>query len=477
MEKIKEIRSRLTQCVKDKGTLKPRCIIILMLIWGLIFAGAYTCKYFWRNYAVSRASVLLLYPEIANGQYPDGTRFTYYDLVSDEKINKALDIMRQKDKYKDYKLKDILANLKVYSKLEESIKDRVEYQNKSGNKYSYVANEYKILFAQPHDKYSKNVLKRIFTPNYSTEFMQELMEVNQTEFAETYGGIGGFRKMIALDDESDYDYLERVEMYDTKINSAIDYLNYVNKRAGGFRSEKYNRSIADSIGELKLLSKNQLNSISSFILSSGVTKDYDVTINKLNTNLEVNTVKYQKANDLAGINEYAQNAYDHTFTENLIVVAMSDSDGLYQARPKTAFDKVVDSKNKARQKAAEYGAKINSTNRNIGGFTAAQEQTEEYSRLCTKCEELLKDFEGQYSGIVADAEKVLDEYFQTKNSGFFDYRVEKRNPFSAKYFMKLLVSFITGMIAVLITVIIERYIKRRIASRKRRKEIMRLWNL
>ena len=119
MEKIKEIRSRLTQCVKDKGTLKPRCIIILMLIWGLIFAGAYTCKYFWRNYAVSRASVLLLYPEIANGQYPDGTRFTYYDLVSDEKINKALDIMRQKDKYKDYKLKDILANLKVYSKLEE----------------------------------------------------------------------------------------------------------------------------------------------------------------------------------------------------------------------------------------------------------------------------------------------------------------------------------------------------------------------
>ena len=77
---------------------KFKKLIALMLVFGILASIVYFCKYAYVEYAVSRAHIILNYPEIAESRYPDGSRFTYYDFICDENLDAALKIMQDKGK-------------------------------------------------------------------------------------------------------------------------------------------------------------------------------------------------------------------------------------------------------------------------------------------------------------------------------------------------------------------------------------------
>ena len=125
---------------------------------------AYFCKYAYVEYAVSRAHIILNYPEIAESKYPDGSRFTYYDLICDENLEDALEIMRNKGKYENFTVDDIRDNFYIYSYLNSSAGASVTTARSEGNDFSYVANEYRVTFIQPHDYKNKNTKELIVFP-------------------------------------------------------------------------------------------------------------------------------------------------------------------------------------------------------------------------------------------------------------------------------------------------------------------------
>ncbi len=417
--------NRVKRVYYETRSLSLKTILITMTIGGILLSGTNMGKVFYINSASSSAKAELFYKEISDAQYPDKSRFTYYDFADIDRIEKALELVQQKGIYKGFTAEELRDSFKIYSYLDSSVRDNVEYLRSEGSDYSYVANEYGIVFTQPHDYDDENVLNRFFPKDYSKEFLEALMHVNYTCFLEDKGGAGGFDVLTDVADVSGYDYGEKVEIYRTGMNSAIDALNSLDA-SGKFTSKKYNITIKDLVGEYKLL-KTELNSIADFVETSALTKDLEVQCNKLKTNLETNELKFNKSLDRYNINKLAQDSYDHTFTENLIIVTLHEYDGLYQARPKTAFDRVAVQKHSSMEDKAYFASKINNIQTMLTKYQQTSRNTEEYKRLCEKCEQLQAEFENRYLLLTNKTNEMVAEYYNMTNQDFMEYKVQRDN--------------------------------------------------
>lgn len=449
MKKIKfDGVKKLRRTFYRSRATKFKSLIAIMAVIGIIASICYFAKCAYVRYAVSGAEIVLTYPEIAQSRYPDGKRFTYYDLISDENLEKTLEIMQEDGKYKSFTVDDIRNSFYLYSYLEDSAGASVTTARSEGNDFSYVANEYKITFVQPRDykglSSGEISLSEFLFGNHSKEFLEALVEVNRKRFADEAGGITGFTELTEISYDDNYDYSEKLEVYRTKINAIISYLKYLSRENPDFVSADTQLTIKDMQGKYQFLISNSLNGISNFIESSGISKDVEMASNKLKVNIENNTLKHDKHLDRALVNDYAMTNYDQTFTENLINVIQNREYGLYQARPKTAFDTVVNQKHSADESVAEYSAKIARLNNELYTFSTIEQTPEEKSRLIAKCENLMADFEAEYEKLSKDAVLFVDEYYNSVNENYLSSKISTKSVLNKSLILNMGVVFAFG---------------------------------
>ena len=209
-------------------------------------------------------------------------------------------------------------------------------------------------------------------------------------------------------------------------------------------------TIKDIEGKYQFLISNSLNGISDFIESSGISKDTEMATNKLNVSIENNTLKYNKYIDRAQVNDYAMKNYDQTFTENLINVIQNSEYGLYQARPKTAFDTVVVQKHDAEENVAEYGSKILRLNKELATFSNIDQTPAEKKRLIEKCDNLMYSFEEEYRLLSEDATIFVDEYYNCINENYISSKVTPKSIISKKVIINMAFAFTLGAAVALI---------------------------
>lgn len=432
---------------------KFKKLISVMAAVGLIFSALYFCKVAYIEYAASKADVVLTFPQIAQSKYPDGSRFTYYDFISDENLEAALNIMQAEGKYKNFTVEDLRNQFYIYSYLESSAGASVSVARSEGNDFSYVANEYKITFIQPHDYKNENILNKFIAEDYSSDFLKALIEVNRIRIAEELGGINSFKKMTEISHEGSYDYSEELSIYRTKINTIMSYLKYLDRKESNFVPTTHDLSLSDIEGRYAFLISNSLDGISDFVETSGISKDVELASNKLRVNIENNSLKFDKAWDRAQINYYAMANYDQTFTENLINVVQNEEYGLYQARPKTAFDTVTVQKHESDESIAEYGSKINEYNRELEIFNSIVREPEEHDRLIAKCEELMTQFKKEYEEISSIACEVVTEYYNDVNENFITAKIRDRGLISKGLIIKTGFVFALGAVFAFVFVV------------------------
>ncbi len=469
---IKNIKPvKIAQRAFYKGRLaKFKRVVALMVAMGIVFALLYFVKYIYDEYASARVHIVLTYPEIAASCYPDGERFTVYEFIDDEKISAALKIMQDSGKYQSYTVEDIKNNLYLYSYLEGSASASVSSARSEGNDYSYVANEYRITYIQQHDYRNGNIFVKLFSPDYSQDFLNALMQVNKELIAETSGGIGGFKTLTNLGDLSGYDYQEEIQQYRVKVEAIINCLNELENASPGFiSSDEDNTALRDIIGEYELLVTNKLDGIESFIKSSNISRNIEVNSNKLFVNLENSSLLFCQYNDRAAVNKYAMDNYDHTFTENLINVVRDENQGLYQARPKTAFDTIVEQKHDADEMTAQYSSDIILLNQEIWRAQSMSQSTEEYTRLSALCDGYLSELKTEYDALTDKAVSVVEEYYNDINEGYMTASVTHREIFDLDLFVGSGLAFALGAVMAFIICIAYNVIQDNVMLRRKKK--------
>ncbi len=460
---------------KSRAT-KFKKLIVFMLLLGFVASAAYFVKYAYLESAAARAHIVLNYPEIAASKYPDGSRFTYYDFVCDENLEEALHIMQERGKYLHFTVDDLRDCFFIYSYLDGSAVSSVSTARSEGNDFSYVANEYKITFIQPHEYKNPNLFKKFFGKDYTEEFLEVLVSVNETKIAKELGGINGFKLLTALPSNADYDYSETVSVYETKINNIIAHLKQLEKKQPGFVSEKYDLTLSDLRGKYQFLISNSLDSINNFVESSGISKDISQASNKTNVNIEENTLKYNKAHSTVETNDFVMKNYDQTFTENLINVIQNEAYGLYQARPKTAFDTVSRQKHEANESVSEYGSKISIFQKELGIYQNVITTPAEHARLLAKCDSLIEAFKNDYLSLTTVSNKVVEEYYHSVNEGYLTAKITSKGLLSKNLIVRMGISFCLGMALAFVLTVIALSFGDRVKVNKRKKLISSIKN-
>ena len=189
---------------------------------------------------------------------------------------------------------------------------------------------------------------------------------------------------------------------------------------------------------------NSLDGINNFVESSGISKDLAQATNKINVNIENNTVKLNKSQSKVEINSFAMQNYDQTFTENLINVIQNEQYGLYQARPKTAFDTVSRQKYEAYESVSKYETKINIFQNELNIYENVITTPEEHSRLTEKCDNLMATFKKEYSDITEISNEVVEEYFNVTNENYISAKITPKELINEKNIIKAGIAFALG---------------------------------
>ena len=241
-----------------------------------------------------------------------------------------------------------------------------------------------------------------------------------------------------------YDYSEKVSIYKTKINNIIAYLKHLENQQSNFVSKKSGLTLNDLRGKYSFLISNSLDGINNFVESSGLSKDMQQMSNKINVNIENNRLKYNKADSMVYVNAFAMENYDQTFTENLINVIQNKDYGLYQARPKTAFDTVSRQKHAADESVSEYETKINIFTKELGIYQNVVTTPEEHARLSEKCNGLMDSFQKEYTSLTETAKEVIGEYYNSTNESYITAKITHKGLISKKLIVNMGIAFVLG---------------------------------
>lgn len=444
-------------------------IFLLMCVVGVAFAAFYCGKVFFSEYASAQAHITLTYPEIASSTYPDGERFTAYSLIEDEKLQEALNRLQAEGKYENYTVEDVKEKLFLYSYLKESAGQSVSEARSAGNDYTYVANEYRLTYIQPHDYRNPSLSQKLFSPDYSMEFLETLVEINREQIAQYAGGPEGFLTLTELGDLQGLDYEEEVQQVRTHVNSIVEYLNDLEEQSPGFVSSEENISVKDLVGDFRLLNTDMLDGLANYIESSNISRDVEIATNRLQVNLENNTLEYEKQSDRSVVNKYAIDNYDHTFTENLINVVLDENNALYQARPKTAFDTVVEQKHDADEQSAAYIAEITTINQDLTDYGKVSQNSAAYQRLCENCDAYLEQLHEEYQALTQKASAVVQEYYEEANEDYLRCEVVERDLLDKDLFLRAGVFFCVGALLTFIVCMVFSILQDKVMLRQKRK--------
>lgn len=446
-----------------------RKVIAWMLFGGILAGLLYFIALLYINYDVSRAQISLVYPEIAEGKYPDGSRFTAVELISSDRLETALEKMQAQGKYPNFTIRDIADHIRISAYLEEPVSANVSSMRSAGSNYTYVANEYSIIFTQPHDYQAEGLWKKIFPDNYSEEYLNYLIEANLENLSLHCGGMEGFTQMAAVTGLEDLDYSERYGVYKTKLVAILNFLKGLNSNSGGYISDNTGKSLKDVINMYSVLFNDRLETIESFVETSGISKDLQTTRNKLAVQSENLTLKYAKYTDFVAVNDYAINNYDHTFTENIIIIATTDEKGLYQARPKTEYDIIVNQYNLYQNEAFETKDSIAQLNEKLARYFDLKQDKTENERLTKKCDVLWQNFDTDYAELSKTAAQTVADYLSYTNQQYLLFKIKPVRILSLKNLVKIGGVTVLGMMIVFIlyVVCISSFNRRRSKAKKR----------
>lgn len=431
-----------------KHYLVPVCVggILALLV---LARGIYSSAYY------DAVHFSFVYPGIENGQYPDGERFMMYDFLDNDVVSDALSEMHKKGWYIDVTLSDVQQNLSVHTYLTNPVQGKVESSIASGKDFSYYSNEYVIGFSQPNHIRLREVgsFFGIFQPDRSREFLNELMRSYIKHFTTNHTDSGqAFMNLTESLNEDHYDYTDITDFYTMKVQACLDYLIEKDAEGKAYVAKSTGLSFKDLVTSYQTLMDTDLHNLRSYVKSSRLSRDMWQLINRYNVITERYTLSRLKKLDEAAINKTAMLEYDHTFTENIIIVSENEENGLYQARPKTGYDTVTQQTLSASTEAASDEENINETTRELGEYLAASENTEEYYRMFTVANQMVEDFSVKYESLREKAVATIDEYLQYVNGNYLKTSADHPGLISVNLLIKTGIMFLAGAFLVLLLI-------------------------
>jgi len=412
--------------------------------------------------------VSFVYPGVENGLYPDGQRLLRDDLISTENIENALQDMYAKGWYQGITATHVRDNLRVSENLDSLVQDRVNSMSAQGKEFTYYNNEFILSFHQPRVLNLKDSsdLFGLFREDRSKEFTEAMVRSIMRGFLEDHAEGEIFRNFSQYIQVGDADFEDAVNLYTDKALLCINYLDKKRANDNTFVSSITGMSFGDLVTGFESLQNVQIQRLLEYNSAEYVTRSLDEYINGLKVEIEDLRLTEDKKADEQAINQRAMLEYDHTFSENIIIVAVNEENGLYQARPKTAYDTVTQQTLNAGVSSVSAGNEADNNERLIGLYTDSMTAGNAARKLET-AESLLKDIEVEYNRLCDLTVRTIEDYLNEINNNYITTSEVENEVSIVSLAIKLCVYFCAGVcLTAALCLIIEKIFKRRKNDKK-----------
>jgi len=446
-----------------RSVYKWKFLVVIILIIGI------GCAYFYVNRNQTYTAEILIKYNDANaekGLNPKGDKFDIYEIITPSIIASAI-----RDLNLAINTEDVRRSVVITPLIPDQVNEIKKSKVKAGEEYTYYPVQYYVSYTVGSDK----------SGVYARNMLDAIMQNYDRYYAEKYLNQSNLPDLSDKDISEQYDYLDRAEIFEGKVNGIISYLIDKHAESKEFRSAKTGMNFVDLQGEYNNLRNFEIKSLFSLVFSGRLTNDrekliknYEYKIEQLSFN---GSKKLEESNTALNIlKEYSKNNTVRT------QINMGDSspnlkDNVIDAdkfkTSETTYDKIMDQY--IDSGVARYDNLIDAEEckKIVEIFKSDDVPLAQKQIMTGKAEALIKRIDMQLKRLISITDSTLSDYRRYKGSKYITYlsSVNIMSNLSLKFY--LMVSVVMGLgLGMLLAIAIEIIYKSRAAHVKARDEVV-----
>lgn len=248
-------------------------------IIGLSLLAGIACFFVLNHQQSYTATAILEYTneEASQGLAPDGTTIDPSEIYSTEVMKQVF--IRMDMDFESFNLDKFRSKVVVEPLLTDEEEAIQEALNEKGETMTTIPTKYSVsITLDKNDAAEPQIFVR--------QLMENMLDVYLSVYGEEHvSGHIQVNDIVTLQ-ESDFDYIEAVEVIDEDVSEIVNSLANSISYGDGFRSAAVGYSLSDLYREFLLIEENDIPHLYAYILNNKITKNSDVLIAKYQQRIE-----------------------------------------------------------------------------------------------------------------------------------------------------------------------------------------------
>ena len=351
----------------------------------------------------AKAFIALNYEEATKGLYPNQTRFNISLIKSDEVLERAIEKAGMTDKITSQAMAD---NITVWAASVDGM------QLPSGTTSYKIATTYTITYTR-----NDELDDRISTKDMLSLIVAAYKEVFYEKY--TYVDVALSPDWSECDEQ---EYMEIGSFFEKECNKIRRFLKSRANENGTFRSESVGESFVSLRQQIDNFINIDLEKYDSYVLQSGLSKNRQRYISKLNYQNFLKNINYQKYMAEYQNRLHTIDIYDSALTAVVLIPTLDTQDNFYMSRTKVAIDYQATSAESANSAANNTMGQIQQNNYAIQQM---ESPTASSASSVATAEDMIRTMQSKISDIVEKTKVINKEYVRYKTKNYLTVSFEQ----------------------------------------------------
>ena len=375
--------------------------LYIFLILLVMFSTSYAL---YQNKAkTAKAFIALNYEEATKGLYPNQTRFNISLIKSDDVLERAIEKAGLQDQITPQVMAD---NITAWAANVDGM------QLPSGTTNYKIATTYTITYTKNEELGSRISAK---------DMLNLIVEAYKEVFYEKYTYVE-----VALAPDwsecEDQEYMEIGSFFDKESQKVRRFLKSRANENGTFRSETTGESFVSLRQQIDNFISIDLEKYNSYVLQSGLSKNKERYVSKLNYQNFLKNIDYQKYMAEYENRLHTIDIYDSALTAVVLIPTLDTQQNFYMSRTKVAIDYQATAAESANAAANDTLAQINE---NDYAIEQMESPTASAPSSIDTAESMIQTMKTKITNIIDKTKVINKEYIRYKTKNYLTVSFEQ----------------------------------------------------
>ena len=204
--------------------------------------------------------------EAKEGLTPLGTELNVDEIKSSAIMSRVLENLNFGDQI--YSVDDLISRIQVTEVIDEDEQAAKDAAIENGEEYTYEPTTFIISFQAEYDE----------GESFARQVLDETLDVYFAEYSEAYINTGSTVNALRDIENSNYDYIEIMELIEESITETVQTLNARSANDTSYRSTTTGKAFSDLASEFYFIQSVGLSRLYSDILEYQITKDKNLLL-------------------------------------------------------------------------------------------------------------------------------------------------------------------------------------------------------